>query len=134
MLDLKSACSILKEHCNSTPVGVRAAPLFVRGGIEWLGRIVQQAKRQDRLAAKVIEVGFLKIKRQSEAVHQGVGQTLHLSNIRGHDTLEFVKLRRPLIGPDVGRLVADCWMIGREILACQKSFLQIGRRAGFMLD
>src|ERR1700751_726560 len=89
MLDLKSACSILKEHCNSTPVGVRAAPLFVRGRIGWLGQIVQQAKRQDRLAAKVIEVGFLKIKRQSEAVHQRVGQPLHLSNIRGHDTLEF---------------------------------------------
>src|SRR6478752_6936771 len=107
MLDLKSACTVLKEHCNSTPVGVRAAPLFVRGGIGWLGRIMQQAKRQDWIAAKVVEIGFLEVKRKSEAVHQGLGQTLHLLNIRDHGTLEFRKMRRPLIGPDVGRVVAD---------------------------
>src|ERR1700749_109534 len=61
VLDLKPAGTVLKEHCNSTPVGVRAAPLFVRGRIGWLGRIVQQAKRQDRIAAKVVEIGFLKL-------------------------------------------------------------------------
>src|SRR5215813_15200631 len=82
MLDLKSACTILEEHCNSAPVGVRAAALFVGGGIGWLRWIVQQAKRQDWLAAKVIEIGFLKVERQSEAFHQGLGQALHLSNIR----------------------------------------------------
>ena len=59
MLDLKSACTVLKEHCNSTPVGVCATPLFVRGGIRRLGWIVQQAKRQDWVTAKVIELGFL---------------------------------------------------------------------------
>jgi len=59
MLDLKPACTILEEHCNSTPVGVRSAPLFVRGGIGWLRWIVQQAKRQDWVTAKVIELGFL---------------------------------------------------------------------------
>ena len=72
MLDLKSTCIILKEHRNSTPVGVRAAPLFVRGGIGRLGG-VQQAKRQDWVEAEVIEIGFLEVKRQSEAVHQGFG-------------------------------------------------------------
>ena len=82
MLDLKSACIILKEHRNSTPVGVRAAPLFVRGGIGWLGRIMQQAKRQDWIAAEVIEIAFLKVKRQSEAVHQRLGQTLHYSALQ----------------------------------------------------
>ena len=131
MLDLKSACTVLKEHCNSTPVGVRAAPLFVRDGIGWLGRIVQQAKCQDWIAAKVVEIGFLEVKRKSEAVHQGLGQTLHLPNIRDHGILEFRKMRRPLIGPDVGRVVADSRMIGHKVLARQKSFLQIRWRAGF---
>ena len=131
MLDLKSACTVLKKHCNSTPVSVRAAPLFVRGGIGWLGRIVQQAKRQDWIAAKVVEIGFLEVKRKSEAVHQGLGQTLHLLNIRDHGTFEFRKMRRPLVGPDVGRVVADSRMIARKILARQKSFLQIRWRARF---
>ena len=63
MLDLKSACIILKEHGNSAPVGVRATSLFVWSRIGWLRRIVQQPKCQDWLASKVIEIGFLKIKR-----------------------------------------------------------------------
>ena len=85
MLHLKSTGAVLEEHGNSTPVGVRTAALFVRRGIGRLRRVVQQPKRQDRIAAKVIEVSFLEIKRQRQATHQGLGQILHFPNVGDHD-------------------------------------------------